>query len=304
MLPLNFNHLYYFYIVASHGSFSRAADDLRISQSAISVQVKQFEGTLGRTLFNRVKSGVELTESGQVVFEYAGKVFRDVGELRARLEEMDQRITGSIKIGTVNSIGIYMLPEFLKTFHADYPEVKVGIEFASSRELAQRVLHGRLDFAILPSSRKYDGLERKVLTTNKLFLVAPSDHALAAKRRLAPSDLEGHPFLGYEEGMEIRSMMDALFRRMSLSIDYVMESSNVATIKHMVLAGVGIAILPEIAVGVEIRDRRLARLDIPSLYLAQEITIHHKTHRELGPARDEFLKLIRSQFAPKRPLKR
>jgi DNA-binding transcriptional LysR family regulator len=301
MLPLNFNHLYYFYVVATHGSFSRAAEELRISQSSISVQIKQFESSVDRRLFDRVKSGVELTDSGQVVFQYAERVFREVGELTARLEEMDQRITGSIKVGTVNSIGIYMLPAFLGDFNADHAEVKIGIEFESPRELSNRLLAGRLDFAILPSNRKYDGLTATMLTKNKLFLLAPPDHPLAHKGRVVPSDLERYPFLGYEEGMEIRGMMDGLFRRMSLAIEYAMESSNVATLKHMVMAGVGLGLLPETAVGEEIRRGQLVRLQIPSLYLAQEITIYYKTNRTLNPARTEFLKRARAHFAPKHP---
>jgi DNA-binding transcriptional LysR family regulator len=303
MLPLNFNHLYYFYVVALHSNVSRAAEELRISQSSISVQVKQLETSLGRPLFNRIKTGVELTDSGQVVFQYAERVFSHVDDLRSRLEEMDHVITGSISVGTVNSVGIYMLPDFLKAFHGEHPDVKISIEFQSPRELVQRVVAGRLDFAVLPSNRRYDGLTAVKLTRNKLFLVAPPDHPLAAKERVTPSELSEFPFLGYEEGMEIRNMMDGLFRRMSLPIEYLMESSNVATIKHMVLAGLGLAMLPETAVGNEIRQGHLKRIDMPSLYLSQEITICHKTNRAFSPAKLEFLKLIKEQFTPVRPLK-
>jgi DNA-binding transcriptional LysR family regulator len=303
MLPLNFNHLYYFYVVAIHSNVSRAAEELRISQSSISVQVKQLENSLGRTLFNRIKTGVELTESGQVVFQYAERVFSQIEDLRGRLEEMDHVIKGSISVGTVNSVGIYMLPDFLKTFHSQHPEVKISIEFQSPRELVQRLVSGRLDFAVLPSNRRYDGLNTVKLTRNKLFLVAPPDHPLAAEERVSPSQLSEFPFLGYEEGMEIRMLMDGLFRRMSLRIEYVMESSNVATIKHMVLAGLGLAMLPETAVGDEIRHAKLKRIDMPSLYLFQDITVCHKTNRALSPAKLEFFRMIKEQFAPVRPLK-
>lgn len=298
MLPFNFNHLYYFYVVAREGSFSAAARDLRISQSSISVQVKQFEESLGRVLFDRIKSGVELTEPGQVVYQYAESVFEEVDDLRARLDEMDQQIKGSIAVGTVNSIGIYMLPEFLREFHGRYPEVKVGIEFDSPRELIRRVGLGRIDFAVLSSNRRYEGVTGRPLQKTKLFLVAPPDHALAGRDTVVPSDLEQYPMLGYEEGMEIRSMIDTLFRRMSIRVEYVMESSNTATIKHMVLAGLGLGVLPEIAVGPEIRSGELVRLHVPSLYLEQEMTIYHKTNRALSPARTEFLKLVREHFSP------
>jgi len=121
VLPLNFNHLYYFYVVAKRGSFSQAAADLHISQSSISVQIKQFEGALGHTLFNRIKTGVELTESGQILFEYADGVFHDIERIQDALEAVEHQIRGSISLGTVTSIGIYMLPNVLKVFHEEFP---------------------------------------------------------------------------------------------------------------------------------------------------------------------------------------
>jgi DNA-binding transcriptional LysR family regulator len=304
MLPLNFNHLYYFYVVAKRGSFSQAAADLRISQSSISVQIKQFEGALGHTLFNRIKTGVELTESGQVLFQYADDIFHDIDRIQDELEAVEHQIRGSISIGTVTSIGIYILPELLKEFHAEYPEVKIAISIQTATDVVDSVRVGKIDFAILTTNRQFSGLTREPLKKNKLFLVAPPDHPLAGHETVSPTDLEDYPFLGFDEGLEIRMMMDALFRRMSLSIDYAMASSNVGTVKHMALAGLGLAILPETAVGAEIRQGRLVRLNVPTLYMAQEITLYYKANRPLTPTRAEFRRVIGEQLGGKRSLKR
>ncbi|MFQ5510740.1 MAG: LysR family transcriptional regulator [Candidatus Krumholzibacteriia bacterium] len=304
MLPFNFNHLYYFYEVARKGSFSHAAETLRVSQSAISVQIKQFETSLGHTLFNRIKTGVELTESGNIVFEYAEEIFSDVDRVRNALAAMEHDLTGTISIGTVNSIGIYFLPEVLKDFNQEYPQVKVGILFKSPPELIAAVRGGRTDFAILTANRRYPGLTSVPIQKNKMFLVAPPDHPLAGLEEIALADLEKYPFLGFEEGMETRAMMDALFRRMSLSIEYVVESSNVATIKHMAMAGLGLAILPETAVGPEIRQGTLVRPSVPSLYMVQEITAYHKTSRPLTPTRQRFLAGMQGHITGERTPKR
>ena len=92
VLPLNFNHLYYFYVVSKHGSFSDAARELAVSQSAVSVQMKQFEGSLGTTLFDRRKSGVELTGPGEIVYEYAEEIFQNVDRLRDELQSAGRLI--------------------------------------------------------------------------------------------------------------------------------------------------------------------------------------------------------------------
>jgi len=182
--------------------------------------------------------------------------------------------------------------------------VKISVDVQSARELIDWVKIGKIDFAVLPSSRQYAELTRVPLKKNKLFLVAPEGHPLAAEGRVSPTELEKYPFLGFDEGTELRVMMDGLFRRMSLSIEYAMASSNVAAVKHMALAGLGLAILPETAVGGEIRRGRLVRLDVPTLYMAQEITLYYKSNRPLTPTRSEFLRVIQEELSRKRPLKR
>jgi DNA-binding transcriptional LysR family regulator len=304
VLPLNFNHLYYFYVVAKRGSFSQAAADLRIAQSSISVQIKQFEASLGHTLFNRIKTGVELTESGQILFQYADDIFHDIGRIQDALQAVEHQIRGSISIGTVPSAGIYTLPPVLREFQREYPEVKISVDLANTADVVEWVKLGKVDFGILTSNRQYPTLTAEPLMKSKLFLVAPPDHPLAAKETVSPADLETYPFLGFYEGLEIRVLMDALFRRMALSVQYAMESSNVAAVKHMALAGLGLAILPEAAVGEEIRRGQLVRLDIPAMVVAQEITLYHKSSRPVTPTRRRFVDVLREQLSGKRPHKR
>ena len=302
MLPLNFNHLYYFYAVAKAGSFSEAARELNVSQSSISVQIRQFENYLGHTLFNRLKKGVERTESGEVVFQFAEEIFHDVDRIWDDLEAMERQVKGTLSIGTINCFGIYTLPGVLKEFTGRFPEVKVAVQFAAPRQLAEMLQSGKVDIAVVNSSRRYGGLTGVALREMKMFLVAPPDHPLASLETVNPRELENHPFIGYEEGSETRMMMDAFFRRMSLSVEYALESSNVATVKHMVMAGLGLSVLPETAVGDEIRDGRLVRIDVQGLYMAQRITLYYKTNRTLTPTRREFLKFIQSTLGAEREL--
>lgn len=300
MLPLNFNHLYYFYMVAKAGSFSDAARELNVSQSSISVQVRQFEAYVGHTLFNRMKKGVELTESGEVVFQYAEEIFHDVDRIWNDLEAMERQIKGTLSIGTVNSFGIYALPGLLKEFASEYPEVKVSVHFGTARQLADMLQGGKADLAVLNVGRRYAGLTAVPLRETKMFLVAPPDHPLASKESIGPRQIEEYPFIGYEEGSETRMMMDAFFRRMSLSIEYALESANVATIKHMVMAGLGLSVLPEMAVGDEIREGRLARIDVQGFYMSQKITLYYKTNRTLTPTRREFVKFLQRSLGAER----
>jgi DNA-binding transcriptional LysR family regulator len=302
MATINLNHLFYFYEVARRGSFTRASRDLLVAQSALSVQIKALETALGTPLFDRRRSGVELTEAGQRAYSAAERIFNDVDQLLADLSQSGRQVAGAVSVGTVNSIGMYQLPEVLSEFRKKYPDVRVRVDFRESEGVMEQLFQGRCDLAIVPWQRPYSELTAVPLTRHKMFLVAPPDHPLASLDRVSPHDLEKYPFVGYHEGIHTRSMIDALFKRMSLNVEYAIESSNSATIKQMVLAGMGIAFLPEIAVSAELRRGQLARLDVPPLVMHQDVTLYTRKNRTLTRTATEFVQFLIDYFDRKKRL--
>jgi DNA-binding transcriptional LysR family regulator len=300
MATINLNHLFYFYEVARRGSFTRASRDLLVAQSALSVQIKALENSLGTPLFDRRRSGVELTEAGQRAYSAAERIFSDVDQLIADLSQTGRQVSGAVSVGTVNSIGIYQLPDVLSEFRKKYPDVHVRVDFRESEGVMDQLFQGRCDIAIVPWQRPYSELNAVPLARHKMFLVAPADHPLAAKEQVSLHDLEKYSFVGYHEGMHTRSMIDALFKRMSISIEYAIESSNSATIKQMVLAGMGIAFLPEIAVAAELRRGQLARLDVPPLVMHQDVTLYTRKNRTLTRTASEFVQFLTDYFDSKK----
>lgn len=300
MATINLNHLHYFYEVARAGSFTRAARELLVSQSALSVQVRALETALGGALFDRRRNGVVLTDHGQRAYEVAERVFTEVDRLVADFEKTDRLVAASVTVCTVNSIGIYVLPELLAAFRQKSPEVRIRLDFRESEGVMDQLYRGKTDLAVVPWERAYPDLAAVPLTRNKMFLVAPPDHPLVTAGRAVPRDLQAYPFVGYHEGMHIRSMIDALFRRMSLQIEYSVESSNAATIKQMVIAGMGLAFLPETAVAADIRRGVLARLDVPPLVVSQDVTLYLRKNRTLPRAAAGFVDFLKEYFDPRK----
>ncbi|HET6349321.1 MAG TPA: LysR family transcriptional regulator [Candidatus Krumholzibacteria bacterium] len=296
MASINLNHLFYFYEVARRGSFTRASRDLLVAQSALSVQIKALESSLGLALFDRRRNGVALTEAGQRAFSAAERIFTDVDQLIADLNQSGRQVAGGVSVGTVNSVGIYQLPDLLAEFRKQSPDIQVRVDFRESEAVVDQLLQGKNDLAIVPWQRAYPELNAVPLTRHKMFLVAPPDHPLAALGRVSPHDLEKYSFVGYHEGMHTRSMIDALFKRMSLSIEYSVESSNSATIKQMVLAGMGLALLPEIVVAAELRRGQLARLDVPPLVMYQDVTLYTRKNRTLSRSATQFVTFLTDYF--------
>lgn len=300
MATINLNHLFYFYEVARHGSFTRAARELLVSQSALSVQIKALETVLGTALFDRRRSGVALTDAGERAFATAERIFTDVDALIAELQQSDRQPVGTVNVGTVNSIGIYLLPDLLTAFRAEHPDTRVRVDFRESERVIDQLYQGKIDVAVVPWQRAYPDLAATPLTRRKMFLVAPADHPLTRLPQISPRDLEAHAFVGYQEGMHTRAMIDALFKRMEIAIEYAIESSNAATIKHMVLAGMGIAFLPEFAVAPELRRGQLVRLDVPPLVMNQDITLFVRRNRTLSRTAAGFAAFLQEYFAARR----
>ena len=184
--PFNLNHFYYFYEVARNGSFTGAARELMISQSALSIQIKSLENSLGGPLFDRRRGGVDLTDTGQRAFQVAERVFNDIDELMADLQASDRHVTGAVSIATVNGIGIYLLPQVLSGFKQEFPNVRVRVDFQEGEGVIDLLNRGKVDFALVPWNRNYPDLIGTPLRVSKMFLVA---HPVAPAGRAGA----GHP---------------------------------------------------------------------------------------------------------------
>lgn len=292
MLPCNYNHLYYFYRVAVHESVSRASKELLIAQSALSTQLKQLEESLELTLFNRTKGGMALTDKGQLIYKYASHMFETYDDMRRAMALAEKEVKGPLKIGSVNSVGIYLLPEILTNFHREFPDVQIHLEMHSSNEVIELLQENLIEVALIAWDRKYPQLTAKKIMQNSLMLVGHPKHPLVRKKSVSLEDLREHSFLGYENGTPTRMMIDSTFKEIGQPLNYVLESANIATIKHLAIEGMGLAFLPEIAIELELKDKALKVIKVPDLLLERPITVYWKERRALTRPAEEFLSFL------------
>jgi DNA-binding transcriptional LysR family regulator len=293
MLPCNFNHLYYFYRVAVHKSVSKASKELLIAQSALSTQLKQLEESLEATLFNRTKGGMDLTETGVLVYEHAAQMFETYEEMKRAMVLAEKQVRGPLNIACVNSIGIYVLPDVLTQYHQTYPDVQINLELHSSNRVMEMLQENQVDLALIAWNRQYPLLESAVILQNRMRLVANPKLPLARKRKPVLGDLVGQTFIGYEAGTPTRNMIDSHFKSLGVHIEYVLESSNIATIKKLAIAGMGLAFLPEIAVELEIKQKILRAVDIDEAKMDRPVTVYWKERRVLSRPAQKFLDFVR-----------
>ncbi len=298
MLPCNFNHMYYFYRVAVHKSVSKASKELLIAQSALSTQLKQLEESLDTTLFNRTKGGMALTETGELVFRYASQMFETYEEMKRAMVLAEKEVRGPLNIGVVNSIGIYLLPEILTAYHGKFPDVQINLEMHSSNLVLEMLQENQVDLALIAWNRQYPQLESAVIMQNSMILVGSAKLPLAKRRKLTLKDLADQKFIGYEAGTPTRIMIDSHFKSMGLNLDYVLELTNIATIKHLAVTGMGLAFLPKIAVDHEIKDKILKAVDIPETRMERPVTVYWKERRVLSRPAQEFIDFLKHWPVP------
>ncbi len=301
MLPCNFNHLYYFYRVAVHKSVSKASKELLIAQSALSTQLKQLEESMETTLFNRTKGGMALTERGDLLYTYASRMFETFDEMKRAMLLAEKEIKGPLNIAAVHSVGIYLLPGILTAYHRKFPDVQINLELHSSNRVMEILQENQADLAFIAWDRQYPLLKSMVLCQNDIVLVGHPKHPMVKKRKPTLEDLAGERYLGFEAGTPTRMMIDSHFKSLGVHLEYVMESANIASIKQLAIAGMGLAFLPEIALG---DQKTLKPIAIPETRLDRPVTVYWKERRVLPRTAQKALQFLEEwQKAKKVPVK-
>lgn len=272
----------YFCAVAESGNFTRAAEAIRIAQPSLSQQIHKLEDELGAKLFDRLPRSARLTQFGRAFLPKAQAILRQIGEARLEIREMASVESGEVILGAIPTIAPYLLPKMLSTFSRQHPSISVSVVEEITPTLLERLHLGTLDLALLALPVAGDELICTELIQESLFAVLPEKHALADQRSLVLDDLRDEPFLLLKEGHCFRENALQACRQSRLTPNVVFESGQFATILAMVSAGVGVSVVPEMAV-TEIRGCRF----IP---IADK-----RNRRRIGVARSKYRYPTRAQ---------
>jgi DNA-binding transcriptional LysR family regulator len=237
--------------VADAGSISDAAEQLHVSQSALSRRLQQLEADLGAQLLVRGRHGVELTDLGRQALEAGRSMVARYDSVRRSILEQQNLERGIVRIGGGATVTSFMLPEAIAAFQARYPGIRFYVKEAGSSEIAASVVAGDLELGILTLPLAARDLETEDLVTDEIVLVARSDHPLADGRDLEAGDLEGLPFVAFEPGTAIRQHIDTALRDAAVHIEVVMELRSIPTILRMVSVTGNLAFVSRVSVATE-----------------------------------------------------
>ncbi|MEY2631641.1 MAG: hypothetical protein RIR00_295 [Pseudomonadota bacterium] len=236
-----------FHAVATHLSFTRAAEALFMTQPAVTFQIRQLEDECQTRLFERRHGGVSLTGAGQLVLDYARRILALQTEMDTRLAELTDAMRGSLQIGATQALAGSSVPVLLADFNARHPQVQTRLIVGNSEQLESRVRDGSLDLALLEGAPTQPGVDALPLGEDPLYLICSPDHPLAGQKAVTAKQLREYEFIAREPGSATRQQMNAFFAAAGVAAEalkVVMEVGSLATLLALVQSGLGCAIVP------------------------------------------------------------
>lgn len=284
---IDFHQLSHFLAVAKAGNFTRAAEEVGLSQPALSRSIQKLEKSVGEPLFERHPRGVKLTELGDFLLVRANQIRNLIDDTFAELNEASNR--GLIRLAVIPTIAPYLLPTVLRTFGRRHPEIKIQVQEDTTQNILRLCKDGDVDLAIvaLPITEKY--LEVESLFEEELMLVIPKGHALEKKRKIYLSDIQDFPFITLDQQHCLSDNIAEFCNRQSVAPVMIERTNQLTTIQELVALQHGISIMPAMAQQLDRNKRRVYRPfsgDKPSRTIALLQNTYRYEHRFVALFKD------------------
>lgn len=278
--------------VARHASFSRAAEELHVSQPYVSNQVQELESKLRVALFRRVGRRVYLTEPGVLLNRHAKELLQRIAATEREIAELREVIVGRLDLATVVIAAEHVLPQALGEFRAKYPEVALNLQVYNSREVEEAVADGRYELGITLSHSPPDNLKVEKFGVDELVVVVSKRHRLAGEEAVKPEALAKEAFLVREPTSGTRLFVESKFSEIGMRLVHGLELNNNQVIKTLVEANLGIAILSWRTVKAEVLSERLSSLKVSGLALERPLTLVSRKKHTLSPPAHAFRSVL------------
>lgn len=283
-----------FLAVAESGSFSRAAEQLHLTQPAVSKRIAVLEGQIGARLFDRIGRTIGLTEAGRVLLPRARQILVMVDDSRRALGNLSHDVAGSLTLATSHHIGLHRLPPLLKAYTRNHPEVRLDLHFLDSEEAYQGVLDGELEIAVVTLAPHPDPqLEVVPIWVDRLCFVCAPDHPLAALPRPTLQALCEHDAVLPGPLTFTRGLIEARFAAAGLHLPVALSTNYLETLKMMTAIGLGWSLLPERLVAGELHE---LAIDHPPIHRPLGYLVHRS--RTLSNAARAMLAALEAAREP------
>jgi DNA-binding transcriptional LysR family regulator len=281
-MHLTLRQLTVFEAVARHLNYTRAADEMYLSQPAVSMQIRQLEDAVGLPLFERLGRKIHLTEAGRELYYYAQAIDRQLKEAEEVLAALKGLNKGRLAV-SVASTANYFATRLLAAFKREFEGVAVSLDVTNRRTLLRQLEHNEVDLVIMGRPPEDADLIAEPFMDHPLVVIAPAGHPLAGQRDIPMARLADEPFVVRERGSGTRIAMEKSFAEQGRSLKTGMEMTSNEAIKQAVEAGLGLGIVSLHTLELELATGRLAVLDVEGFPIMRQWHVVHRREKRLSP---------------------
>jgi DNA-binding transcriptional LysR family regulator len=279
--------------LAETGSFTKAAQINKVTQSAVSQQISSIERQFKSLLIERSKKKFRLTREGQMLYDFSKQIIQTYDSLHNKLQELNDIISGTIRVATIYSIGLHDLPPYIKRFLKSYPTVNVHVEYRRANQVYDDVLSNLVDLGLVAYPVRQAKLETVPLRKDPLVLICHPQHPFARAKAVKLKSLAGQKFIGFEPDIPTRKALDRILKESNVEVSHVMEFDNIETVKRAVEIDAGISIVPQGTILQEVAKQTLTQVQLDDGEFFRPLAAIYKKNKVLSPAVKQFLSILK-----------
>lgn len=292
---MNIDFLKAFAAIAKTGSLTQAAEELFITQPALSQQIKQLENYFSIQLLERSNRGTSLTDAGRLLYDYSVRITDLFSELESKMDSLRASVEGSLTIGATSVVGGYAVPCSIFIFKEKYPETNLKLKVGNQAQVINDLKDEIVDVAVIEGDRVSGPFAIEEIATDDMTVIVPNKEPWNSKKYLLPEDFVKQPLIMREHGSGTRQVVENCLSSAGIdisSLNIVMELSSVDSIKAAVEAGHGISIMSRLALKKELHNKTLKAVDIKGIPLKQRIYLAYKTEKAQSTVARAFIKFL------------
>lgn len=296
---LNLYKLEIFAVVVREGSFSAAAQNLYMTQSAVSQHIHDLESSLGTRLFIRGRRGVTLTTSGEKLFTYTQDILRLVAQAENDVMDVGNLSEGQVKIGATPTVGIYLLPDWIRAFRQQYANLTASLHTDTTATILNELMHRRLDIGIVEGeidNERYPTIGIAPLRDIRMLIIVGPEHPWWERERISIEDLNAQPFAMRQPNSQTRIWLEEMFTQYNVAPMITAEFDNPESIKQSVVSGRCVSVLPDYAVQREVATGLVRQLVVENDEFTRVLKLVWHAPMPLSPIATAFVETLSAQF--------
>lgn len=286
-------HLSVFVKVVQLKSFSKAAEELHMTQPAVSQYILSLERTIGAKLLDRSNKFVRLNRAGEIVYHHAVEILGMYQRMNDLVRDLSETASGKLSIGASYTFGEYVLPHIISRLRKSYPNIHPSISIGNTKEIFERVEARRLDVGIVEGTFDRKRLYSECLAKDRMYIYAFANHPAVGKQHIQLSDLREETWIVREVGSGTREAVERMFESYKMQPLHRLEFGSTQIVKESVEAGLGITLLSEWAVKKELSLGTLCTIPVIGMPMERQFSIITQTTSFRTKAMDVFWELAR-----------